>query len=105
MLGKRLREAREYLQLSQDEVASALSLSRPAISLIEKGERNVQAMELQRFAELYRQPISQFLGQSDETFTQLPPNIAHLARAASELTDDDREELLRFAQFMKSRKL
>ena len=32
-LAKRLKEAREYLELSQDEVAGALSVPRSAISL------------------------------------------------------------------------
>ena len=57
-LGARLREAREYLGLSQDEVARVVSLPRPAVSLIESGQRKVDALELKKFAELYRRASS-----------------------------------------------
>jgi DNA-binding XRE family transcriptional regulator len=38
-LAARLKEAREYVGLSQEEVAQILQIPRSAISLIEKGER------------------------------------------------------------------
>ena len=41
-LARRLREAREYVGLSQEEVAFALLVSRPAISNIEAGTRKVE---------------------------------------------------------------
>lgn len=33
----------------------------------------------------------------------MPETVQHLARAAAKLTDRDREELLRFAQFLQVR--
>ena len=44
--GRRLKEAREYLELSQDEVARELGIPRTAISLMESGQRKVEALEL-----------------------------------------------------------
>ena len=44
-LGARLREAREYVGLSQDEVARYLSITRTAIYHIETGQRRVDAHE------------------------------------------------------------
>ena len=61
LLAERLREAREYLGLSQDEVATALRLSRPAITNIESGTRKIEAVELEQLSRLYRQPLSYFL--------------------------------------------
>jgi transcriptional regulator with XRE-family HTH domain len=101
-LGVRLKEAREYLELSQDEVASALNVPRSAISLIEAGQRKVDALELQKLAEIYQRPIGYFTGE-DAVPVALPETVQHLARAAAKLTDRDREELMRFAEFLQTR--
>ena len=62
LVAQRLREAREYLGLSQEEVATAMNLSRPAITNIESGVRKVEALELDRFAQLYGRDVNHFLG-------------------------------------------
>lgn len=102
-LGARLREAREYLNLSQDEVAKALSLPRSAMSLMEAGQRKVDALELKRLAEIYQRPIAFFTGEKRQS-APLPEEVQHLARTASKLTDQDREELVRFAEYLRSRR-
>ena len=42
-IGARLKEAREYLGLSQQEVATSLNLPRTAVSMIESGQRGVES--------------------------------------------------------------
>lgn len=101
-LGVRLRESREYLRLSQDEVARALDVPRSAISLMEAGQRRVDAIELKRLAEIYQRPIVFFTGEAGEPAV-VPETVQHLARTAAKLTDRDREELLAFAQFLQTR--
>lgn len=101
-LGTRLKQAREYLDLSQEEVAKALSVPRSAISLIETGQRKVDSLELKRLSEIYQRPVTHFTGEAAES-ADIPENVQHLARAASKLSDRDREELLRFAEFLRSR--
>ena len=100
-LGQRLREAREYLQLSQDEVARLLGVPRAAISLIESGQRKLDALELKKLADIYQQPLSYFTGEHQPP--QIPDEIQHLAKQAAKLSDRDRAELARFAEFLKSR--
>lgn len=102
-LGERLREAREYVGYSQDEVANFLKVPRTAITNIESGQRKVEALELKRLAELYRQPTGHFTGDKDDAGTTLPADVAHLARQAAALSPKDREELGRFAEFLKMR--
>jgi transcriptional regulator with XRE-family HTH domain len=102
-LGARLREAREYLNLSQDEVAKALDVPRSAISLMEAGQRKVDALELKRLAEIYQRPIGFFTGERGQS-APLRDEVQHLARTASKLTDKDREELVRFAEYLRSRR-
>jgi len=101
-LAARLREAREYLRLSQDEVARALDLPRSAVSLMETGQRKVDAIELKRLAEIYQRSIAYFTSEGGDP-SAVPEAVQHLARAAAALTDRDREELLRFAQFLQAR--
>src|SRR6476646_4620524 len=101
-LGERLREARKYTGLKQEDVAAYLKIPRTALVDIESGERRVEAIELTRLAKLYKQPVSYFTGE-DAAAAALPPSIAHLARQAAELSDKDREELGRFVEYLRSR--
>ena len=101
-LGARLREAREYLGLSQDEVSKVVGLPRAAISLIESGQRKVDAFELKKFADLYQRPVGDFTGEV-EAASPVQETVQHLARAAAKLTEADRAELVRFAEFLSSR--
>jgi transcriptional regulator with XRE-family HTH domain len=103
LLGSRLKEAREYLGLSQDDVSKIVKLPRPAISLMEAGQRKVEAIELKRLAEVYQRPIGFFTGDTLDP-APLPEEVQHLARTAAKLTDKDREELLRFAKFLQTRR-
>lgn len=102
-LGERLREAREYLGFSQDQVATFLGIPRSALSLIETGQRKVDALELKKLAGLYKRPVGYFTGEEagDVSFSA---DVKHLARKVSELSADDREELGRFADFLRARK-
>ena len=100
-IGDRLRRAREYLELTQEEAAGAIGLSRSALSLVENGRRKVDAVELARFAEVYAQSIESLTGAA--ATGPLPENVQALARAAKTLSASDRDELLRFAEFLRQR--
>lgn len=102
-LGSRLKEAREYLGFSQEEVATYLGLPRTAITNIEAGVRKIDALELKKLATLYKRPLTHFTG-GDVQAADLADDVAHLARKASELSPDDRAELGQFADYLKSRK-
>lgn len=100
ILCERLRAAREYLGLSQEEVAQQVGLPRPAISQIENGNRRIDAIELAKLAKLYQRPVSYFTGE--EPIGE-PPHLEMLKRAAAELSDKDREEVLQFAEYLRAR--
>jgi transcriptional regulator with XRE-family HTH domain len=105
-LGERLRTAREYVGLSQEEVARHLGIPRSALSNVEAGQRKLDTLELTKLAKLYQRPISWITGEDDLTSAEkdeLPAEVAHLARAAAGLSKQDRQELARFADFLKSR--
>jgi transcriptional regulator with XRE-family HTH domain len=97
-LAERLREVREYLGLSQEFVAQQTNVSRAAISAIENGKRKVEALELTALAALYKYPVTYFLDGALEE----PASVRAITRAATSLTDKDREQVLQFAQFLKA---
>ncbi len=58
---KRLREARRQAGLTQVQVAKALGRPQSFVTKCELGERRIDPVDLQRFAKLYRKPLSFFL--------------------------------------------
>lgn len=99
-IAARLREAREYLGMSQDEVATAVGISRPAVTNLEAGSRKVDSVELIELARLYGQSVDYFLhgtapaGRSKQ--------VEFLARKLDGLTNKDLDEVARFADFLRS---
>ena len=100
-LGERLRESREYLGLSQEAVASYLEIPRAAVSAMENAKRKVSSVELLKLARLYKRPYAYFLGDEAEE-PEVDETTKALFRMAREMTERDREQVLRFAQFLKN---
>lgn len=94
--GKRIKEAREYLGLTQQQVANAIGIPRSAVSDIESGKRKIAVGELKKLTVLLRHPTGYFLGNEPE----LAPDVLALARTAENLSENDRKELLRFAKYL-----
>lgn len=97
-LADRLRREREYLGLSQEQVAAVMNVPRAAVSAFETGRRKVSSVELARLAKLYGTTTDRLLGGEpvvDDSTTQL-------FRATKSLSDHDKEQVLRFAEFLSS---
>lgn len=67
VLGARLRGARENRGLSQEAVAAALGIGRPAVSLIESGKRGVSTLELTKLADVLGYTVSALVAESGST--------------------------------------
>ena len=102
-LADRLREARSYLGLSQGTVAEHLGITRPAVSAIERGTRKVSGLELKRLAEIYRRPVAYFLEADADSEVILGADSfdGALFRATQALDEADRDQVLKFAEFLK----
>lgn len=98
-MAARLKDAREYLGLSQDDVATALGISRPAITNIESGNRKVEAIELDQLAKLYGRPVNYFLSGENE---EAEGKVAFYARTFKDLSEKDLDEVARFAEFLRA---
>ena len=60
-IGRRIREARERRDISQQKVADALGIPRTAVTNIEAGARNVSTLELTKLGALFSLPLAAFL--------------------------------------------
>jgi transcriptional regulator with XRE-family HTH domain len=102
-LGARLREAREYLGLSQETVAEYLGVPRASISVMEAGKRKVSSLELRDLSRLYKRPISHFLGDKGSVTVPEEETAARaIFRATKDLSPSDRQQVIRFAEFLRA---
>ena len=107
-LAAKLKESRDYLGLSQEYVAQQTNIPRPAISEIEAGRRRVESIELQRLAALYSRPVDYFLRCEDTPATETQGQLdveAKLRNTTKDLPVDDVAEVLRFAEYLRHKKL
>ena len=96
-LAQRIRTEREHLKLSQAQVADVLGIPRPAVSAIETGRRRVNSVELKKLGELFGASVDRLLGHETED----DPTAVELFRTAKALTQEDRHQVLRFAEFLR----
>lgn len=99
-MGKRLRDARDYLNFSQDEVATALGISRPSVTNMESGSRKVDSLELDKLARLYGRSVN-YLLTGEEEF-KADEKVAFAARALHGLSGRDLEEVTKFANYLRN---
>ncbi len=110
-IGERLRLARADARLNQEDAAKAISVSRPTIIAIEKGQRKVKLEELDQLAQLYHVPLNRLLAREavqldlQGRFRRVDVNekeanaaIAKLNRLASSSVELERLLGLKFAQ-------
>ena len=100
-IAARVTEARDYLELSHEELGEMVGVGAGEIEAIEAGTQQVSAALLT--------DIAKVLGRGVEFFTANVPvekaaeRTEFLARAAETLSDQDMGELQRFATYLKSR--
>ena len=100
--GARLREVREYLGFSRDEVAAQLAVAPAELARMEADQRRIDPARLQQLAALYQHPVSCFTGAWPDR-PDLPDALERSMRAAAGLSERDREELVRFATYLRLR--
>ena len=60
MIAEKIKKLRTDAGLSQEELARLIGISRPTLSQIELGERELKADEISRFAEIFEMPTAEF---------------------------------------------
>ncbi|MDO8885826.1 helix-turn-helix transcriptional regulator [Candidatus Oleimmundimicrobium sp.] len=102
LINRRLKEARGSMGMTQEEVAQALGIRRPAVAEIEGGKRKVSSIELVAFADLFGLDISFFV--AEELPERLPVNM--LARKESALLGSvDKIAIAKFKKLQENYKM
>lgn len=96
----RLRNYRKALGLSQNYVAKQIGVARTTITAIECGDRNVIAKELDLFSKIYGVTVDEILygTKSEDAEAKM------FARTFSELSDNDKKEIMNLIEFKKKLK-
>lgn len=99
-IGKKIKEMREKEGLSQKDLAEKLGYeSSTAISLIESGDRKVSVSDLEKIADILNKDIKYFLGKEGEAM-----DVNYALRSENGLSGQDKQEILRFIDFVKQRR-
>ncbi len=93
VLPARLRDAREYLGFTREDVAGALGCAPAVLERIEAGG-TITGGQLRKLSRLYRRPVAWFRGES-----RFEPG-ADLLRMTEHLSEHDRDAVLEFAEWL-----
>lgn len=97
-LGRRIKERRENLGMSQQELALKVGKSSPAyIALIESGDRNVSTVDLILIAKSLDAQVAELLGERDSKLT-----FQQALRKTKGMTDEDRGKIEAFYSYLKN---
>ena len=80
-----------------------MKFPRTVLSHIENGRCGLDALELKRLAGLYQYPVSYFTGEFNPA-EGLEEALEPLLQTAADLSRNDREEVRRFAEYLRARK-
>jgi hypothetical protein len=67
---------------------------------MESGRRKVSSLELRNLARLYKRPLDWFYTSETEPIAE-DETVSALFRATRNLKQEDKEQVLRFAEFLK----
>lgn len=80
----RLKELRLRKELSQNDLANILGLSKSTISMYERGEREPDFETLESIADFFNVDMNHLLGNDDGSMYYLDPEVAEIAQAIKE---------------------
>lgn len=98
-----LRLLRSEKRLSQQALADKLGISKSAINMYERGEREPGFETLELIADYFNVDMDYLLGRSSKTTKIISPTIAaHLD--AEDLTEDELEDVQNYIAFIRSKR-
>lgn len=100
-IGRRMRDRRDYLRLTQQEVANVLNVNRVTYQQWESGRNEMAVTDLPRIAKALGTTSTYLLGEEDDEVVQdreaamylnnMPPMLKPAARAALKALYDQRD--------------
>ena len=100
-IGQKIRELRTQAGLSQEKLASELGVAANTVSRWETGTYKTTPEDLDKLARYFQVPISCFFPDLEGESAR----VTALASATGGLDDRDFEEVLRYAEFRRARRV
>ena len=101
---KILKLLRNEKNMSQQELADALGISKSSINMYERGERQPNFEVLETIADFFNVDIDYLLGRTNKTTKIINPNTIAAHFDGYEYTPEELDEIKAFAEFVKSKR-
>lgn len=101
---KILKLLRTEKNMSQQELADALGISKSAVNMYERGERQPNFEVLESIADYFNVDIDYLLGRTNKTTKIINPNTIAAHFDGDEYTAEELAEIKAFAEFVKSKR-
>lgn len=101
---KILKLLRNEKNMSQQELAEALGISKSSINMYERGERQPNFEVLETIADFFNVDIDYLLGRTNKTTKIINPNTIAAHFDGDEYTPEELDEIKAFAEFVKSKR-
>lgn len=98
---KILKLLRNEKNLSQQELADALGISKSSINMYERGERQPNFETLETIADYFNVDIDYLLGRTSKTTKIIKPHTIAAHFDGDEYTEEELEKIKEFAAFVK----
>ena len=99
---KILKLLRTEKNMSQQELADALGISKSAVNMYERGERQPTFEILESIADYFNVDIDYLLGRTNKTTKIINPNTMAAHFDGDEYTEEELNKIKEFAAFVKS---
>lgn len=99
---KILKLLRSEKNMSQQELADALGISKSAINMYERGERQPKFEILEQIADYFNVDMDYLLGRTSKTTKVINPNTLAAHFDGDEYTAEELDKIREFAAFVKS---
>lgn len=101
---KILKLLRNEKNMSQQELADALGISKSSINMYERGERQPNFEVLEAIADFFNVDIDYLLGRTNKTTKIINPNTIAAHFDGDEYAPEELDEIKAFAEFVKSKR-
>ena len=101
---KILKLLRNEKNMSQQELADALGISKSSINMYERGGRQPNFEVLEAIADFFNVDIDYLLGRTNKTTKIINPNTIAAHFDGDEYTPEELDEIKAFAEFVKSKR-
>lgn len=105
-VASRIKKRRNYLKMTQTQLAKAAKLTPAAISQFESGARKPSFDTLSSLADALKVTTDYLLGKREQGYEDLlaDPRVSIMFRGIMNLSEQDKETMLEFYQFLKNKK-